>query len=225
MLWLHQTIASNAWKYNYLCKDLRKINASKHTGIAQNHIIKVSSFACCPYCLLLLLQHRQQICDTLFCSWISEIQRSKDALDQLIQELKTSPVVRRKLLVHACIVGLPALKRSCVWIGISSTSRYVTAIRAGVCGQFQTCIWKRRSWWEFGNKTIILNHPSLGFGAASFLVTRLESHCEITCTENRAPLVVGSFSIDMSFTNLVDCKPSMYSLPKKNILLPEWRGN
>ena len=87
-------------KLQLFVQGFKKIKASKHTGFAQNHITKVSSFACRPYCLLLLLQHRQQICDTLFCSWISEIQRSKDAFDQLIQELKTSPVVRRKLLVH-----------------------------------------------------------------------------------------------------------------------------
>ena len=46
-------------------------------------------------------------------------------------------------------------------------------------------------------------------GAASRLVTRLESRFESVCSENRAPLVVGSLSIDMSFTNLVDCDLSM----------------
>ena len=67
--------------------------------------------------------------------------------------------------------------------------------------------------------------------AASCLVTRLESQCEGARCENRAPLVVGSFSIAIPFTNMVDCKSSMlqagvepYIMPKM-ILFPEWRGN
>ena len=46
-------------------------------------------------------------------------------------------------------------------------------------------------------------------GATSRLVTRLESPFESACCENRAPLVVGSFSNDMSVTSLIDCNPSM----------------
>ena len=68
-------------------------------------------------------------------------------------------------------------------------------------------------------------------GAAGWLVTRLESRCENTRCEKRAPLVFGSFAIDMSFTNMVDINSSMlqagiepYILPKM-ILLPEWRDN
>ena len=68
-------------------------------------------------------------------------------------------------------------------------------------------------------------------GTVSWLVTRLESHCESARCEKRAPLVFGSFSIDMSFTNMVDCNSLMlqagvepYILPKI-ILLREWHGN
>ena len=41
----------NEQKCLHLCKDLRKINASKHTGFAQNHISKVPSFVSPPNCL------------------------------------------------------------------------------------------------------------------------------------------------------------------------------
>ena len=46
-------------------------------------------------------------------------------------------------------------------------------------------------------------------GAASWLVTRLESACKSVCCENRPSLVVGSFSIVIPFTNLVECISSM----------------
>ena len=88
---------------------------------------KAPSFPCHLKCLLVLLQYSQQICNTLFCSRTSAIDRPKDASDQLIQWLKTSPDVRRKLLVHACIIGFPALTRSCTWIRLSSPLCYVTA--------------------------------------------------------------------------------------------------
>ena len=146
-----------------LCMNLRRSNVSKHIGFSQNHITKACSFACHPKFLQVCLQHSQQICNTLFCSWISAIEKSKDALDQLIQKLETSPDIRGKLLVHACTIRLFALTRSCAWIGLSSTSCYVTASSLRACGQFQTSIWKRRQWREFGNKTIIFHHPSIGF--------------------------------------------------------------
>ena len=65
--------------------DLPKNDASKHIGFAQNHITKARSFACHPKCLLVLLQQSQQIYNTIFSSWISAIEKSKDALDQLMQ--------------------------------------------------------------------------------------------------------------------------------------------
>ena len=58
----------NEQNCNSFCKDLRKSNASKHIDFAQIHIIKAPPFACHPKCLLVLLQHSQQICNTLFCS-------------------------------------------------------------------------------------------------------------------------------------------------------------
>ena len=68
-------------------------------------------------------------------------------------------------------------------------------------------------------------------GAAACLVTRLKSHCESPRCENRAPLVLGSFSVAMPFTIMVDCNLSLlqagvepYILPKI-ILLSKWRGN
>ena len=84
--------------------------------------------------------------------------------------------------------------------------------------------------WEQNNyrkSSITWFRDGVDLGAASRLVTRLESRFESVCCENRAPLVVGSFSVDMSFSNLVDCNPSKlktYILPNI-IMLPEWRGN
>ena len=66
--------------------------------------------------------------------------------------------------------------------------------------------------WEQNNyrkSPITWFRDGVDLGAASRLVTRLESRFESVCCENRAPLVVGSFSIGMSFTNLVECNPSM----------------
>ena len=78
---------------------------------------------------------------------------------------------------------------------------------------------------------IPLFQAGVDLGSASWLATRLESRCESARCEKRAPLVFGSFSIDMSFTNMVDCNSLMlqagvepYILPKM-ILLPEWYGN
>ena len=68
---------------------------------------------------------------------------------------------------------------------------------------------------RFWGQTNYLKSPTPWFragvdlGAASWLVTRLESRCESSCCENRAPLLVGNFSIDMPFTNMVDCNSSM----------------
>ena len=66
--------------------------------------------------------------------------------------------------------------------------------------------------WEQSNylkSPITWFHDGVDLGAASRLVTRLESRLESACCGNRAHLVVESFSIDMSFTNLVDCNPSV----------------
>ena len=86
-----------------------------------------------------------------------------------------------------------------------------TVVENFACGQCQRSIWKRRQWWEFGNKNNYLQSPipwfqaGIDLGTASWLVTRLESRCASARSEKRAPLVFGSFSIDMSFTNMVDC--------------------
>ena len=138
-----------------LCMDLRKSTASKHIGFSQNHITKACSFACHPKFLHVFLQHRYAI-HYLFLN-IS----NRDALDQLTKYLEPSPDVKGKLLVHACTTRLPVLTKSYAWIGLSSTSCYVTASSISACGQFQTSVWKRRQWWDFGNRTIILHHPSL----------------------------------------------------------------
>ena len=66
--------------------------------------------------------------------------------------------------------------------------------------------------WEQNNNLkspITWFRNGLDLDAASRLVTRLESRFESACCENRAQLVVVSFSIDMSVTNLVDCNPSI----------------
>ena len=62
--------------------------------------------------------------------------------------------------------------------------------------------------WEQSNylkSPITWFRDGVDLGAAS----RQESRFESACCENRAPLVVESFSIDMSFRNLVDCNPSV----------------
>ena len=96
--------------------------------------------------------------------------------------------------MHTCNIRLPALTRSCAWIGLSSTSCYITASSLSPCGQLQTSVWKRR----------------------------LESGCESAPCENRESLVAANFSIDIPFTNMVDWISSMlqegvepYILPKK----------
>ena len=160
--------------------DLRKSNASKHLGFVQNHTTEACSFVCHLKCLLILLQHSQQVCNVLFSPWISAIEKIKDALVQLIQQLKTSPDARRKLLVHACIIRLPALTRSCAWI---------------------ERVWEQNNYLP---SPITWFHADLG--AASWLITRLGSSCESPRCENRAPLVVVIFSFDMPFTNTASCR-------------------
>ena len=117
--------------------------------------------------LHVILNSYMYFCNTdmqyIICSWISSIEKSKDALDQLTKYLEPSPDVKGKLLAHTCTTRLPVLTKSCAWVGLSSTSCYVTARSISACGQFQTSVWKRRQWWDFGNITIILHHPSLGF--------------------------------------------------------------
>ena len=60
----------------------------------------------------------------------------------------------------------------------------VTASSRSACGQFQTSVWKRRQWWEFGNKTIIFHHPSLGFSPGGDFRC-----CNLTCHRLVAPVV------------------------------------
>ena len=162
--------------------DLRKSNALKHPDFTQNHTTKDCSFSCHPKCILTLLQHSQQTCNALFSSWISAKEKAKNALDQLMQLLKTSPDVRRKLLMRACIIGLPALTRSCVWIGrVWEQSNYLPS---------------PTPWFQVG----------VDLGSASWLVTRLGSGCESAHCENRPCLVVGRFSIDMPFTGMASSR-------------------
>ena len=163
---------------NSLCKDLRKSNVSKHIRFAQNHITKAPPFACHPKCLLGLLQHSQEICNTLFISWISAIEKSNDALDKLIQQLKPSPDVRRELLVHACTIGLPALARPCAWIThimlcYSQKSRCMCSISYNHL-EVETMVrpWEQNNYLK---SSIPWFHPGVDLGAASCLVTRLES--------------------------------------------------
>ena len=112
--------------------------------------------------------------------------------------------------MHACIIGLPALTRSCAWIELLSTSCFVTVNNPGACGQFQINISEEETIVIFWEQNNYLKPPipwfwaGVDFGAASWLVTRLESRYESTHCEKRAHLVVGSFSIDMPFTNMVD---------------------
>ena len=79
-----ECFVSNEQNCNSLYMGLRKSNASKHIGFSQNHITQACSFAYHPIRLQVYLQHSQQICNTLFCSGKSAIDKSKDALDQLI---------------------------------------------------------------------------------------------------------------------------------------------
>ena len=82
-----------------------------------------------------------------------------------------------KLLVHACIIGLLALTRSCAWIGrVWEQNNYLPS---------------PIPWFQAG----------VDLCTASWLATRLEYGCESTRFENRAFLVVGRFSIDTPFTN------------------------
>ena len=158
--------------------DLRKSNAPKHPDFTQNHTTKYCSFSCHPKCILTLLQHSQQTCNALFSSWILAKEKAINAIDQLMQLPKTSPDVRRKLLVHACIIGLPALTRNCVWVGrVWEKSKYLPS---------------RIPWFQVW----------VDLGSASWLVTGLESDCESAHCENRSYLVVGRFSNDMPFTGM-----------------------
>ena len=183
---------------NSLCKDLRKSNASKHIGFVPNPISK-------PLLLHVILNAYLYYCSTVnryaIHYFVLEYQQSRDktrsrSVDTVVE---TSQDVRRKLFVHACIIGLPALTRSCVWTRISSPSCYVTEKSEGTCGQFQTSIWKRKQWWEFGNKNNYLQSPipwfqaGVNLGAANWLVTRLESRCERARCEKTTPVVFGSF--------------------------------
>ena len=86
--------------------------------------------------------------------------------------------------------------------------------------------------WEQNNylkSSIPWFQAGVNLGAASWLVTKLESCGESARSENRTPLIVGSISIDMPFTNIVDCNSSMLQagvepiILTKNILLPTRR--
>ena len=103
-----------------------------------------------------------------------EIKRRFRSVDTVVE---TSPDVRRKLLVHACIIWLPAITRSCAWIRLSSPSSYVTDKSERACGKFQPSIWKRK-----GN-----NGASLGTKQLSSITHPLVSGwgifrcCKLTC--------------------------------------------
>ena len=102
--------------------------------------------------LHVILNSYMYFCSTdmqyIICSWISAIEKSKDALDQLTKYLEPSPDVKGKLLAHACTTRLPVLTKSCAWIGLSSTSCYVTASSIRACGQFQETMMR---FWEHNN--------------------------------------------------------------------------
>ena len=119
--------------------------------------------------------------------------KAKDAWYQLIQLLKTSPDVRWKLLVHACIIGRTVLTRNCSWIGrVWEQNNYLPS---------------HTPWFQ----------AEVDLGCASWLVTRLESACETARCENRAYLVFGRFSIDMPFTDMASSRYwniYIYILPK-----------
>ena len=78
--------------------------------------------------------------------------------------------------MHASF-GLPALTRSCAWIGR---------------------VWEQNNYLP---SPIPWLQAGVYLGAASWLANRLESRCESTRFENRAFLAVGRFSIDTPFTN------------------------
>ena len=63
--------------------------------------------------------------------------------------------------MHAPLDSLH-LQQVVYWLGFHP-HHAVTASSLIACEQFQTSVWKRRQWWEFGNKIIIFHHPSLGF--------------------------------------------------------------
>ena len=157
---------------------------------------------------------------------ISAIDKTKKALDQLIYLLKTLPDVRWKLLVHACSIRLPALTKSCAWIGLLSTSCYVTTSSLSACGQFQTSGWKRRQWWEFGKNSYLPSSIPWFQARADFMC------CNLTCYQTeiwlwerplwkKASLLAAIFSVDMPFTNMVDCISSMLRAGVEQYILPK----
>ena len=80
-----------------------------------------------------------------------------------------------------------------------------------------------------GEQNIYLKSPipwfqtGVDLGAASWLVTRLESRCESPRCENIALLVVAMllFFIDMPFTNMVDCNSLMLQAGVEPYILPK----
>ena len=82
--------------------------------------------------------------------------------------------------MHARIIRLPVLTRSCAWI---------------------ERVWEQNNYLP---SPITWFHADLG--AASWLITRLGSGCESPRCENRASLVVVIFSFDMPFTNTASCR-------------------
>ena len=199
---------------------------------AQNHISKVPSFACRPNCLLVLLQHSQQICNTFFVLGYQELRdhRRFRSIDKVVENFARC----QTKMIGACMYRWTSCTYKKLWMDWD-------IIHIMLCyTHYCRCMWSfsdkhleeetMMRVWEQNNyrkSSIAWFRDGVDLGAASRLVTRLESRFERVCSENRASLVVGSFSIDMSFSNLVDCNPSMlktYILPKI-ILPPEWRGN
>ena len=79
---------------------------------------------------------------------------------------------------------------------------------------------------RFWGQKIIFHHSSLGvspgliLGPAIWFVTILEYGCESAPCENRASLVAVNFSIDMPFTNMLDCISLMLQAAVEPYILP-----
>ena len=91
--------------------------------------------------------------------------------------------------MHACIIGSSAHTRSCGWIGISSISCYIYVTA-------YMCMWSisdKHLEEETIKSPITWFQDGVDLGAASRLVTRLESRFESACCEYRVHLVVEFF--------------------------------
>ena len=107
------------------------------------NITKAPYFACHPKCLL-VLQHSQQICNTLFLFLnISNrnVKRRFRSVDTVVENFARC----QTKIIGACMYHWTSCTfKSCAWIELPSTSCYVKDNNTGACNQFQTKIWKRR---------------------------------------------------------------------------------